>query len=62
MGLFRISQKGETFFISYNNQVRLGVISQCGHHSCTLQNRPSSPFQFGQEDNIPGHLSERGAY
>ena len=29
--------KGETFFITYDNQVLLGVISQCGPPSCTLQ-------------------------
>ena len=29
--------KGETFLISYNNQVLLGIISQCNPPSCTLQ-------------------------
>ena len=31
----------------------LGVISQCSAPSCTLQERSSSPFPFGQEKNIP---------
>ena len=39
-----------------------GIISQCGHPSCALQKRPSSSFQFGQEENIPGHSTERRAY
>ena len=30
--------------------------------SCTLQNRLSSPLQFGQEENISGHSSENRAY
>ena len=40
----------------------LGVISRCSPASCTLQKRPSSPFQFGQEENMPGHSFERKAY
>ena len=43
--------KGE---ISYDNQVLLGVILRCGFPSCTLQ--------FGQEENLPGHLIESRAY
>ena len=54
--LFQISQK-ERLFISYDNQVLLGVMSQCGSPSCTLQKRSSSPPHFGQEENIPGHSS-----
>ena len=43
----------------------LGVISQCGSASCTLQKRffaSSSPLQFGQEENILGHAIEKRAY
>ena len=36
VGIFQISQK-KRLFISYDNQVLLGVISQCGLPSCTLQ-------------------------
>ena len=27
-----------------------------------IQERSSSPLQFGQEENIPGHSTERKAY
>ena len=60
-GLFQVSQK-EGLFISYDNQVLLRVFSHCDPPSCTLQERPSSPLQFGQEENIPGHSIERRAY
>ena len=40
----------------------LGVISQFGRSSWTFQERPSSPLQFGQEENIPGHSIESRAY
>ena len=43
--LFQILQK-ERLSIAYENQVALGVISQCGPLSCILQNRPSSPFNL----------------
>ena len=46
----------------YDNEVRLGVISQCGSPSCAFQKKPSVSLQFGQEENIPGHLTERRAY
>ena len=46
----------------YDNEVRLGVMSQCGSPSCTFQKKPSASLQFGQEENIPGHLMERRAY
>ena len=49
------------FFVFYDNQVLLGVISQCGPPSYTLQEK-LSPLQFGQEENIPGHSIERRAY
>ena len=52
----------DDFFISYDNHVVLGIISQCGPPSSTLQERPSSLLQFHQEENIPGHSIERGAY
>ena len=56
--------KGENFssLMTTNNQVVLGVISQCGPPSCTLQKRPSSSLQFDPEKNIPGHLIKRRAY
>ena len=44
--LFRISQK-ERRWVAF---------------SCSLIKRPSSPLQFGQEENIPGHSFERRAY
>ena len=61
MGLFQILQK-ERFFMFDDNQVLLGLISQCDPFSCIRQKRPSSSFQFGQEENIPGHSSERRVY
>ena len=45
-----------------DNQMLLRVISQCRFPSCTLQKRPFSPLQFGQEDNLPGHSIESRAY
>ena len=48
--------------MSYNKQVLLWVISQCGPLSCTPQKRPSSPLQFRQGENIPGHSTESRAY
>ena len=45
-----------------DNQVLLGLISQCDPFSCIRQKRPSSSFQFGQEENIPGHSSEKRVY
>ena len=59
LGLFRISQRTH-FFIFYVNQVLFGVISQCVPPSSTLQKRPSSPLQFGQEENISGHTQLKG--
>ena len=47
------------FVIFYDNQVLLEVISECSAPSWTLQKRPSSPLQFGQEENIPEHSNER---
>ena len=61
MDYFKFHKRREVFF-SYDNQVLLGVISQCGLPFWTLQERPSSPLQFGQEENIPGHSTERRAY
>ena len=61
MGLFRISQKERIFFVSYNNQVLLGVISRCAP-LCNLQKRPSFSLQFGQEENILGYSFETIAY
>ena len=49
------------FLISYDKQVLLGVISQRDPPFGTLQKRPSSPLQFGQEENIPGHSIESRA-
>ena len=45
-----------------DNQMLLRVISQCRFPSCTLQKRPFSPLQFGQEENIPEQPTERRAY
>ena len=45
-----------------DNQMLLRVISQCRFPSCTLQKRPFSPLQFGQEDNLSGHSIESRAY
>ena len=48
--------------MSYDKQVLVGVISRYGRPSCTLQERPSSPFQFGQEENIPEYSIESRDY
>ena len=53
--------KRETFFISYNNQVLLEVISSCAP-PCNLKKRPSFPLQFGQKENILGYSFKRRAY
>ena len=58
----RIISNFTKFFISYDSQVLLRVTSQCGHPSCTLRKRSSSPLQFDQEKNIPGHSIESRAY
>ena len=50
------------FFISYDNQVLLGIISQCGPPSCTIQKRHFFPLQFGQEENISRHSIEKKVY
>ena len=60
--IISIFTKREPFLISFNNQVLFGLISRCSSRSCTLQKRSSSPLQFGQEENIPGHSIGRGAY
>ena len=39
----------------------LGVISQCDPFIHPPK-RPSSPFRVDQEENIPGHSTERKAY
>ena len=42
-----------------------GIISRCASPlppSCILYKRPSSPLQFEQEENIPGHSFEKGPY
>ena len=56
--------KGETLIIFYDNQVFLGIISQCDHPSYTFQKIFTlySPLQLGQEENIRGYSIERGAY
>ena len=54
--------KRRYFFVCYNNQVLLGVISRCNPLSCTLQKSPSSHFQLSQEENISGHSFQRMAY
>ena len=61
VGLFQISQN-ESLFHLLRQLSTLGVISQWGPPSCTLQKRPSSPLQFGPEENIPGQSIESRAY
>ena len=58
-GLFRILQKGDNFFVSYNNQVLLGVISFCIPLLAPSRKRPYSLLQFGRGRNIFGHSFER---
>ena len=54
--------KGETFFISSNNQVLLGIISWCRPPSWILQKGSSPHLQFGPEENIPRHSFQVRAY
>ena len=54
--------KRRDFFISYDNQVLLGVISWCSPRSCTPQKSPSFLLQFGKEENISGNSINRRAY
>ena len=70
--------KRTDFFVFYDNQVLLGVISQCAPSPpppppppkkpppppplLPLQRRPSSSLQFGHEENIPGYSTGRRAY
>ena len=51
----------ERLFISHDKQILLGVISQGGPHPCTFQKKPSSPFQFGQDENMHVHSIEMRA-
>ena len=60
VGLFQILRKERLF--SYDNQVLLGVVSQCDPPSCTLQERPSSPLQFVQEENTPRYSIKSRTY
>ena len=53
VGFFQF-HKSRDFFTSFDNQLLLGVIFQCGFPSCTLR--------FGQEENIPGQPTESRAY
>ena len=55
--IFQIWQKDRLFHLLDNQ-----VLSQYGPPSCTLQKRPFSPLQFGQEENIPEQPTERRAY
>ena len=59
--LFQISQKEKLFHLLYDNQVLLGIISQCacGPPSWTLQKRHFFPLQFGKKNNIFGHSIEK---
>ena len=57
-----VSNFAKDFFISYENQILLGVISQYGTPSCTLQKRPSSLLYADQEENISRNSIERRAY
>ena len=50
MGMIVSNFTSTDLFIFYNNQVLLGVVSQCSPPSCTLQERLSSPLQFGQKE------------
>ena len=60
-GIISNLTRGETFFISYNNEVLLEVISRCGTPPWILQKKLPL-FQFGQEENMPGHSTEKGAH
>ena len=59
--LFQISRKGE-FFVSYNNQVLLNVISRCARPFLHLKKAFPLPNQFGQERNTVGYSFERRVY
>ena len=52
-----ISQKDRIFHLLWQPSARGGNLTMW-----TLQERPSSPLQFGQEENIPGHSIEGRAY
>ena len=60
-GIISNLTKGETFFISYNNELLLEVISRCSNPPWSLQKKQPL-FQFGQEENMPGHSTEKGAH
>ena len=54
--------KGQTFSSFMTTKCFLGYSHNAGSPSCILQKRPSTPFQLGQEENIPRNLVERRAY
>ena len=67
--LFQIPQKDyfkfhkrRDFFISYDIQVLLGIISQCGPLYAPFQEMYFFALQFGQEENISGNSIERRVY
>ena len=57
-----ISAKGDTFFISYNNQLIGGDFNDATRLLAPSKKMPSFPLQFGQKENIPGNSFERRAY
>ena len=62
VGLFQISQKGRLFHLIWQSSALEGNLAMWSPPSCILQERSSSPLQFGQEVNITGHSIKRRAY
>ena len=48
--------------MSYDSQVLLGIILQCGPTVSTLQKKRFFPLQYGQEEKISRHAIERRVY
>ena len=53
----QISQKGETFLVSLKLSAVWGNF--IFHHSCLLLQKNTSFLQFGQVENIQGHLFQK---
>ena len=61
MDYLKFHKKRDCFF-SYDNQVLLGVISQCGFPFWTLHKKTFLSLYFGQKENILEHSIESRAY
>ena len=62
VGLFQISQNERLFHPQWQPNALGDNLKQRGPTSCTLQKTPFFPLNYGQEENISGHPTERRVY